>query len=71
MDFPPDLEHYWLGHKPQHVSDLYSRLKDDVEFRQEWVKKVGLGFEIPAELLGSKTAQLDPMDPKTGLENVA
>jgi len=71
IGFPRDLEHFWLGHKPQHVSDLYCMLKDDIEFRQEWVKKVGLGFELPAELVGSKDAQLDPMDPNSGLENVA
>ena len=66
--FPRDLEHYWIGHAPgKHVSDLYSMLKDDVEFRQEWVLKVGLNFELP----GSKTAQLDPMDPQTKVENVA
>ena len=39
--------------------------------REEWVVKVSLGFELPAELLGSRTARLDPKDPKTELESVA
>jgi hypothetical protein len=41
--------------------------KEDVEFRQEWALKAGLNFELP----GSKTAQLDPMDPETELEKLA
>jgi hypothetical protein len=33
-----------MGHAPQDVGDLYSKLQDDVGFRQEWVERVGLGF---------------------------
>ena len=32
---PKDLERYWMGHAPEEVGDLYSKLKDDVAFRQE------------------------------------
>jgi hypothetical protein len=28
------------------VGDLYSKLKDDVSFRQEWAERTGLGFEL-------------------------
>jgi hypothetical protein len=34
-----------MGHTPEEVGDLYSKLKDDVAFRQEWAELVGLGFE--------------------------
>jgi integrase len=27
---PKDLERYWMGHAPEEVGDLYSKLKDDV-----------------------------------------
>jgi hypothetical protein len=40
---PKDLERYWMGHAPEEVGDLYSKLKDDVAFRQEWAELVGLG----------------------------
>jgi integrase len=43
---PKDLEHYWMGHAPEEVGDLYSKLKDDVAFRQSWVERTGLGFEL-------------------------
>jgi integrase len=43
---PKDLERYWMGHAPEDVGDLYSKLKDDVSFRQEWAERAGLGFEL-------------------------
>jgi hypothetical protein len=43
---PKDLERYWMGHASEDVGDLYSKLKDDVAYRQEWAERVGLGFEL-------------------------
>ena len=43
---PRDLELLWMGHAPEEVSDLYSTLNDDTQFRQEWAERVGLGFEL-------------------------
>ena len=43
---PKDLERFWMGHAPVEVGDLYSKLKDDVAFRQDWAERVGLGFEL-------------------------
>jgi len=43
---PRDLERFWMGHAPQEVGDLYSKLRDDVAFRQEWAERIGLGFEL-------------------------
>jgi integrase len=43
---PKDLERYWMGHAPEEVGDLYSKLKDDVAFRQQWAERAGLGFEL-------------------------
>jgi integrase len=43
---PKDLERFWMGHAPEEVGDLYSKLKDDIAFRQEWAKRMGLGFEL-------------------------
>jgi hypothetical protein len=36
------------------VTDGYSKLKDDIEFRKEWAEKAGLGFKI--ETLGADVA---------------
>jgi hypothetical protein len=35
-----------MGHAETEVGDYYSKLKDDVSFRQEWAERVGLGFEL-------------------------
>jgi hypothetical protein len=35
-----------MGHAPEEVGDLYSKLKDDVSFRQNWAERIGLGFEL-------------------------
>lgn len=35
-----------MGHAPVEVGDLYSKLKEDVAFRQEWAERIGLGFEL-------------------------
>ncbi len=46
---PEDLIKFWHGHAGNTVTDSYSKLKDDVEFRKQVVEKVGLGFEILSE----------------------
>jgi hypothetical protein len=43
---PRDLERLWMGHAPEEVGDLYSKLKDDVAYRQEWAERIGLGFQL-------------------------
>ena len=43
---PKDLERVWMGHASEEVGDLYSKLKEDVAFRQEWAERIGLGFEL-------------------------
>jgi len=43
---PRDLERFWMGHAAEEVGDLYSKLRDDVTFRQEWAERVGLGFQL-------------------------
>jgi integrase len=50
---PEDLIKFWLGHAKQSVTDEYSQLHLDLEFRREVAGKVGLGFEIPTGGVGS------------------
>jgi hypothetical protein len=39
---------FWLGHDNPDMSSGYAKqLTEDVEFRQEWAEKVGLGFVMP------------------------
>jgi hypothetical protein len=39
---------FWLGHDNPDTSSRYAKqLTEDIEFGQEWTRKVGLGFELP------------------------
>ena len=50
---------YWMGHSNASMGDRYGRqLVEDIEYRQEQVKKVGLGFELPPTLLGLRGLQI-------------
>ena len=49
---------YWMGHSNPSMADRYGRqLVEDVEYRQEQVKKVGLGFDLPPSLIGLRGLQ--------------
>jgi hypothetical protein len=45
---PEDLIRFWLGHAKGSITDGYSKLSDDLEFRTEVAEKVGVGFAVPA-----------------------
>lgn len=46
---PKDLIRFWLGHADETVTDGYSKLREDVEYRKEVAEEVGFGFAISAE----------------------
>ena len=48
---PEDLIRFWLGHANKSITDVYSKLKDDVTFRKQVVEQLGIGFELPVEKL--------------------
>ena len=41
------------------MSDLYDKIKEDVQFRKMWAEKSGFGFELPSVVpnVPKKTAQ--------------
>lgn len=45
-DVPKDLERLWMGHAPEEVGDLYSKLKEDKPYRAHWSERIGLGFSV-------------------------
>lgn len=45
---PDELIRFWHGHAGRTMTDGYSKLKYDVEFRKQVAKNVGLGFELPS-----------------------
>jgi integrase len=44
---PEDLIRFWLGHAKSSMTDGYSKLSDDIEYRHEVAEKIGTGFTIP------------------------
>jgi hypothetical protein len=42
-----DINNFWMGHKPVTMSELYSRMDEELEQRLQEAETVGVGFEIP------------------------
>jgi Phage integrase family len=67
---PEDLIRFWLGHADQTVTDGYSKLREDVQYRREVADKIGLGFA-----LSSQTPDLVPnvpsLEPAAAQQNAA
>lgn len=41
-----DLIRFWCGHSEKSVTDGYSKLSEDVDYRREVAEKVGIGFNL-------------------------
>jgi integrase len=61
---PEDLIRFWLGHSDRSITDGYSKLADDVEFRKQVAEQLGTGFAVPAY----EEKRLRPMRPKKAVE---
>jgi integrase len=42
-----DLNNFWMAHKPQTMSELYSHLHEELDMRLAEAERVGFGFELP------------------------
>jgi integrase len=58
---PEDIIKFWLGHAKESITDTYSKLADDIEFRKQVAETVGTGFEVPSALI--------PMRPRKSKES--
>jgi integrase len=47
---PEDILRFWIGHADKSVTDRYSKMKQRIESRKEWVEKAGVGFSYPAPI---------------------
>ena len=43
---PEELIHFWLGHAKSSITDDFSKLADDLEFRTKVAEKAGVGFVV-------------------------
>jgi len=46
---PPGIINFWLGWAGEGMSDLYDKIRHDVEFRKEVAEKAGIGFKLPSK----------------------
>ena len=42
-----DINNFWMGHQPETMSELYSRMEFELERRLEEAERVGVGFAVP------------------------
>jgi len=42
-----DLNNFWMAHKPQTMSELYSHLHEEMQVRLDEAERVGYGFTLP------------------------
>jgi len=55
---PDGVLKFWMGHADRDMSDHYDRSREDVQFRRDVAKSMGVGFELPKTLA--------PKRPKVG-----
>jgi integrase len=42
-----DINNFWMAHRPQTMSELYSHLHEELQMRLDEAERVGYGFKIP------------------------
>jgi integrase len=47
---PDGVLKFWMGHADGNMSDRYDRSREDVQYRKDVAKSMGVGFELPKTL---------------------
>ena len=50
-----DINNFWMGHLPDTMSELYSRMEFELDRRLEEAEKVGVGFAVPCTIVAPST----------------
>jgi hypothetical protein len=48
-----DINNFWMAHKPQTMSEVYSHLHEELQLRLDEAERVRYGFTLPARDVGS------------------
>jgi len=64
-----DVSNFWMGHRPQTMSEIYSHLHEELELRLQEAERVGYGFDLP-QAVGAPNAP-KTSDAKSGTEIAA
>lgn len=60
-----DINNFWMAHRPQTMSELYSHLHEELQLRLDEAERVGYGFVLAV----SKNVSVVPIVPKSQQEN--
>ena len=52
-----DINNFWMGHAPETVSELYSRMEFELERRLNEAESMGVGFNVPLAPTCSKVSE--------------
>jgi len=59
-----DINNFWMGHQPEMMSELNSRMEFELDRRLEEAEKIGVGFTVPSV----EIASIAPSAPRNGQE---
>jgi integrase len=51
---PDGLLKFWMGHAAADMSDRYDRVREDVQFRRDVVRSLGVGFKLPENVAAKR-----------------
>ena len=66
-----DINNFWMAHKPQTMSEVYSHLHEELQLRLDEAKRVGYGFSLPAFEAGSVVPIVPKLHQNSAVEKVA
>jgi integrase len=56
---PQGLSQFWMGWADKGMADRYDRIREDVEYREEVARAMGVGFELPKTLNWTRSLIVD------------
>jgi integrase len=59
-----DLNNFWMAHKPQTMSELYSHLHEELELRLAEAERVGFGFDLPKGVVAPNAPKISDTKPE-------
>jgi integrase len=66
-----DINNFWMGHQPETMSELYSRIEFELGRRLDETERVGVGFAIPTVEVAPNAPSAPRISREVDLEKVA
>jgi integrase len=62
-----DINNFWMAHKPQTMSELYSHLHEELELRLAEAERVGFGFDLPKAVVAPNAPKIRAAKKEVGI----